>query len=295
MYDVCVIGHITRDVIWIKDRQNEMPGGVAYYFSTALRSLGCSVCLITKLAEKDKGLLTNLVKNDIDVLYNRSEQTMSFVNTYAGDWNSRTQSVKHVAESFTPEDIPDVSARIFHLGPLTGEDIPLEILRVLSKRSRISLDAQGFLRKVQKGEIENVDWPGKHEGLTYVDILKVDSTEAEILADEEDMKKAAARLSGYGIEEIVITLGSEGALIYSKGRFYRIPALPPKSIEDPTGCGDTYMAGYIYKRLKSRSIDEAGRFAAAMASLKLQKAGPFTGSEEDVQTFLELSSAENSI
>lgn len=294
MYDVCVIGHVTRDVIRIKDKQNEMPGGVAYYFSTALRSLGCNICLITKLAEEDKGLLTNLVKNGIDILHNRSEQTMAFINTYMGDWNSRTQSVKHVAEPFTPEDITAISTKIFHLGPLTTEDIPLEIFRLLSKRSRISLDAQGFLRKVQNGEIENVDWIGKQEGLTYVDILKVDSKEAEILAEEKDMKKAAARLSRYGIDEIVITLGSEGALIYSKGKFYRIPAFPVKSIEDTTGCGDTYMAGYIYKRLKYRSIDEAGRFAAAMASLKLQKVGPFTGSEKDVQNFLELSSTENS-
>ncbi|MDI6890711.1 MAG: hypothetical protein QMC83_07220 [Thermodesulfovibrionales bacterium] len=33
---------------------------------------------------------------------------------------------------------------------------------------------------------------------------------------------------------------------YAKGKFYSIPSFVA-SIVDPTGCGDTYMAGYIYK------------------------------------------------
>ena len=36
-----------------------------------------------------------------------------------------------------------------------------------------------------------------------------------------------------------------------------------------TGCGDTYMAGYLYQRLKGAGIQDAGEFAAAMATLKL--------------------------
>jgi sugar/nucleoside kinase (ribokinase family) len=55
------------------------------------------------------------------------------------------------------------------------------------------------------------------------------------------------------------------------------------------------MAGYIHKRLKSSNIDEAGRFAAAMASLNLEQFGPYVGNEKDVQSFLELSSRRKDI
>ena len=287
MYDVCVIGHITRDLIRIKDVEKEMPGGVAYYFPTTLKSLGSNVCLITKLAEKDKSLLSDLVKNNIKVFYSKNEETTTFENIYLGDFNSRIQNVKHVAQSFTTEDILDISARIIHLGPLTKEDIPLKILRILSKRSKISLDVQGFLRRVHRGKIKNINWEEKDEGLTYINILKADKAEAEILSEEKDIKKAAVKLSGYGIDEVVITLGSKGSLIYSKEKFYPIPAFPPKRIADATGCGDTYIAGYIYKRLKHCNIDEAGRFASAVASLKLEEFGPFKGSEKDVQRLLD--------
>jgi len=293
MFDVCVIGHITKDIVRIKNVEKEMPGGVAYYFSMALKNLGSNVSLITKAAEKDKGLLNDLIKNNISIYYKASQETTIFENIYPEGLDFRIQNVKYVAQPFSTKDIPAISAQIFHLGPLTKEDIPLEILKLLSKKAKISLDIQGFLRKIEKGEVKNVDWEEKDEGLAYVNILKTDVTEAKILSGENNIKKAAVKLSTYGPDEIIITLGSKGSLIYSIGKFYSIPSFPAKKIVDATGCGDTYMAGYIYKRLKSFDIEELGRFAAAVASLKLEESGPFKGSEEDVQNFLEFQSIKN--
>ena len=51
---------------------------------------------------------------------------------------------------------------------------------------------------------------------------------------------------------------------------------------DATGCGDTYTIGYLYQRVSGAGIEEAGRFAAAMSTLKIKKSGPFNGSKEDV-------------
>lgn len=85
-----------------------------------------------------------------------------------------------------------------------------------------------------------------------------------------------------GSKEVLITLGSLGSVIFAEGRFYRIPAYPPKNIVDATGCGDTYVTGYLYMRNKGASYEEAGCFAAAMSTLKLEASGPFNGTEEDV-------------
>ena len=290
MFDVCAIGHITKDIVRTKNAEKEMPGGVAYYFSIALKNLGSNVSLITRVAEKDKGLLNDLIKNNIPIFYKKSPKTTVFENIYPEGTDFRIQNVKCVAQPFSIEDIPDISSQIFHLGPLTKEDVPLEILRHLSKKGKISLDIQGFLRKIEKGEVKSVDWGEKDEGLAYVNILKTDETEAKILSGKDNIKKAAEKLSAYGIDEIIITLGSKGSLIYSEEKFYSIPSFPAKKIVDATGCGDTYMAGYIYKRLKSSDINESGRFAAATASLKLEVLGPFKGTEEDVQNFLEFQS-----
>ena len=42
------------------------------------------------------------------------------------------------------------------------------------------------------------------------------------------------------------------------------------------------MAGYLYMRNKGASYEEAGCFAAAMSTIKLEKSGPFSGTEEEV-------------
>jgi sugar/nucleoside kinase (ribokinase family) len=76
-------------------------------------------------------------------------------------------------------------------------------------------------------------------------------------------------------------------MIYSEGKFHNIPAYVPKQVIDATGCGDTYMAGYLFKREQGCSIDESGRFAAAMATLKIQSFGPFDKSEKDVLELIE--------
>jgi sugar/nucleoside kinase (ribokinase family) len=43
------------------------------------------------------------------------------------------------------------------------------------------------------------------------------------------------------------------------------------------------MAGYLYQRVKGSGIQQAGEFAAAMATLKITVNGPFTGTKEEVE------------
>lgn len=39
MFDACVIGYVTKDIVKTKNAEKEMPGGVVYYFSIALKNL----------------------------------------------------------------------------------------------------------------------------------------------------------------------------------------------------------------------------------------------------------------
>ena len=85
------------------------------------------------------------------------------------------------------------------------------------------------------------------------------------------------------MKEAVVTLGSYGSLILVDGHFYEIPAYAPHEIVDATGCGDTYSAGYLYCRSQGESITEAGKFAAAMCTLKLEHSGPFDRNIDEVE------------
>ena len=104
----------------------------------------------------------------------------------------------------------------------------------------------------------------------------------EVLTGLSDPHEAARKLHEWGEKEVLVTLGSMVSLIYDGTDFYRIPAYKPGQVVDATGCGDTYTIGYLYQRVSGASIEEAGRFAAAMSTLKIEKSGPFCGNKEDV-------------
>ena len=292
MFDVCVVGHITKDIANTADGKSEMPGGTAYYTAIALKNLGMSVAVITKLHDQDTFLLSELEKEHIPVFLGESDRTTTFTNVYSNDTNTREQWVKDVAVPFTIHDASCYKARIFHLGPLTKDDIPLEVIRFLAGRAIISLDVQGFVRDVVKrsrgwARVRPAAWKEKTAALAFVNILKANEEEARILSHEWDMTEIAIELSNYGPEEVVITRGSNPSLVYSKGKSYWVPTYPPRNMVaiDPTGCGDTYMAGYLFYREKSTKLDEVGKFAAMTASLKLERGSPFRGNEEDVKDF----------
>ena len=47
------------------------------------------------------------------------------------------------------------------------------------------------------------------------------------------------------VEILVITLGDQGSMIYTKGEEYSIPGVRPENILDPTGVGDAYRGGFL--------------------------------------------------
>ena len=89
----------------------------------------------------------------------------------------------------------------------------------------------------------------------------------QVLTGTANIKKGARQMADWGAKEIIITAGSKGSVIYNNEQFYLIPAFYPSKVKDATGCGDTYMAGYLSQRVKGIGIQESGEFAAAMASL----------------------------
>lgn len=281
---ICCIGHITLDKIITPRMQVEMPGGTAFYFGHAMSRLDHDgFRLVTSLADSERKAVEGLRAEGIDVRMIPSRKSVCFENKYGEDMNHRTQRVLAKADPFTVESLRDEEADIFHLGTLLADDFSVDVVEELSKKGRVSVDAQGYLREVRGENVHAVDWKEKERALPFIDILKVNEHEMEALTGLTEPREAALRLSEMGVKEVVITLGSEGSLIYYGGKFYEIPAYEAKDVVDATGCGDTYMAGYLYKRSRGCGIDESGRFAAAMCTIKLGAPGPFSASEKDAE------------
>jgi len=284
MKDICCIGHITKDKIVTPRKTVYMSGGTSFYFSYALNSLPreVSFSLVTKLGSDDMEAVERMRRTGIDVQTYPSRHTVFFENKYGENQNERTQRVLEKADPFTVEEVEAVDARIYHLGSLLADDFSPEVVKFLSHKGRISIDAQGYLREVRDGKVHATDWHGKREILALTDIIKVNEHEMEAITGLAESREAALQLAQWGVKEVCVTLGSEGSLIYAEGSFHVIPAYAPHEIVDATGCGDTYSAGYLYSRVRGANYDEAGRFAAAMCTLKLEHNGPFDRSVDEV-------------
>lgn len=76
------------------------------------------------------------------------------------------------------------------------------------------------------------------------------------------------------VEALIVTLGGKGSVIHTKKKTYEIPSVKPKSIQDPTGCGDAYRAGLLYGLLNDLDWETTGRIASLMGSIKIEHQGP---------------------
>lgn len=285
-FDICCIGHLTLDKVITPRSTAYLSGGTAYYFSKALQHFQLRYLLVTALAEEEMDMVASLRHAGIQVQVQPSTHTVQFENSYGHNTDHRTQRVPRQADSFSLDNLQQVSADIFHLGPLLANDMSLELIKALAAKGKVSLDVQGYMRKVVNEEVIPVDWPEKQLALPYIHTLKANEHELEVLTGQTDLQEGARLLAGWGIKEVVITLGSAGSVIYADDTFYHIPAYTPHAAIDATGCGDTYMAGYLYQRFKGADIDTAGRFASAMAGLKIGVSGAFDGDEEQVLALL---------
>lgn len=78
---------------------------------------------------------------------------------------------------------------------------------------------------------------------------------------------------------IIVTLGEKGSRIYFGDGEIKVPAVKPKHIKDPTGCGDAYRAGFLagieghFPNLSPKILEEAGKLGASIAARCIESDG----------------------
>jgi len=287
--DICCIGHITLDKIVTPKTEVYQPGGTTYYFAHGISRLLNTTKeryiptfkLVASLAETEMKAVEDIRALGIDVDVIPSAKSVYFENIYGENQNNRKQRVRAKADPFTIESVKDIKAKYIVLGSLLADDFSLDVIKYLSDKGTLVVDAQGYLREVRDENVYACDWENKIEALKYIDILKVNEYEIEVLTGIKDFQLACKKLHEWGVKEVLLTLGSYGSIIYANDTFYDIPAYNPINVCDATGCGDTYVMAYVFKRVQGAKPKEAGKFASAVSTLKIEGTGPFRGTEDD--------------
>jgi len=285
LYDIAMIGHVSKDVIISKAGEERALGGAVVYSSVSARRSGAKVLIVTKASPEDEALLDPLRKEGIDITVLDSPETTSMENRYESEnMERRKVTLLSQAAAFGLKDLDGVSTKIFHLAGLFCGEIPSDIIHELAERAEVALDAQGVVRCREKEILAFNDWERKKEFLPKITYLKTDAAEAEILTGETDREKAAKVLHGMGAREVMVTSNTE-VIIDDGTRIHSAP-FSARNLSGRTGRGDTCFAAYLACRL-STGINQAVRYAAALTSIKMETQGPFMGSMQDVYQRME--------
>jgi len=127
--------------------------------------------------------------------------------------------------------------------------------------------------------------------LHNVDYLIPNELEATALTgiqvtDQGSAERAACHLRGQGIDTVILTLGSQGALAISPRGTIQAPAFRVRAV-DTTAAGDAFVAAFGVALCEGQPLPEALRFANAAGALAVTRLGaqPSLPSRQEVEAF----------
>lgn len=286
-YDVIYAGNYTQDTIITPQGTRRVDGGGMNYAAHAGHRLGIHAAVVTRLSKEDEGVVEKIRQAGIDCYPVFSPDSTWMTLEYpTSDMDRRNLFVKKTAGTIQPEHLDGLSAAAIVVSPsLRGEVEPefFSSFRSCTK-SLLAADVQGFVRVLRGESLVYEPWAEMPRVLSCLDILKADAVEARFLTGEEGLEKAAECFAALGAKEIVLT-HSQGVLIYADGRHHHFQ-FHSQSMAGRSGRGDTCLGAYVAKRL-SLPPGQAGQWAAAVTSLKVERAGVFDHPMSEVQAFID--------
>ena len=90
---------------------------------------------------------------------------------------------------------------------------------------------------------------------------------------ETDVTQEAVDIMSKWTETVVLTLGANGAIISHLGQTYYIDPFPNR-VEDTTGAGDAFAAGFLFGMTHEFSPLDSGRIGAVLAGAVIEQTGP---------------------
>ena len=111
----------------------------------------------------------------------------------------------------------------------------------------------------------------------YVSVMIPNQTEAAIMTgvtvhDELSAGQAASALKERGVDEVIITMGSKSAYVFSDFQKTLVPARKTTAV-DTTAAGDTFCGAVCVGLAEDMTICDAVSFATVASSLSVEKMG----------------------
>ena len=94
------------------------------------------------------------------------------------------------------------------------------------------------------------------------------------VTDRASAAEAAGRLLAQGVRKaVIVTMGGDGALVRDADGARHVPPIDAGPVLDTTGAGDAFNGGFAAALAEGRTLDDALRFATAVAAISVTRMG----------------------
>lgn len=264
-------------VIWKYQANTETtqaPGGANCNTMRAIALLGGQSGFIGKVGDDNLGQFYEeaLLKAGVASYLIKTEGPSGACTVFISPDGERTMGTfLGPAPTISPDEITEDVLRNYDCIHIEGYLIVNEeLVRETMKKAKrlglkVALDLANYnIVNAYKGLLEEVI-------PQYVDILFANASEAEAftgLPAQEAVKALEKQ-----VHVALVTLGKDGSLIGSEGKFYHVDAEGGKPV-DTTGAGDNFAAGFLYGQSVGASLVQSAQIGSMLSGYVIDVVGP---------------------
>jgi sugar/nucleoside kinase (ribokinase family) len=176
---------------------------------------------------------------DLEGLEQVPGKTFFWSGVYSADMNDRTtlQTDLNVFADFQPKLPPSyITQPYLFLGNIQPV-LQRDVLRQMKNLRFAGGDTMNYwISQYRDDLLETIkDW----------DFLLINDSEARMLANEQNLSKAAAKILDLGPRTLVIKRGEYGAMLFRRDTLFMVPGYLLEDVFDPTGAGDCFAGGFV--------------------------------------------------
>jgi ribokinase len=313
MPNVLVVGSLNTDLVVKTPRFPQpgetisgedlqvIPGGKGANQAVAAARLGTNVSMLGRVGKDNFGdfLLNNLQANHVDTQFVQRDDASTGTATIIVDGNGQNSIVLSAGANgkVSLADVDHASFADFSLLLLQLE-IPIPTVLRAAQRAR----ENGLRVILNPAPAQSLP----EELIALADFLIPNETELSLLTGMEvkdipSAEQAARVLLERGVKNVIVTLGSKGALIVDKYTSIKVDTFKV-NVVDTTAAGDAFIGGFASRLMELDSslsehepslalvLQNAVRYGCACGALATTKFGaqPSLPTEEDVEEFMSL-------